>query len=257
MKVVFLAKHKRAAARALEHLVERGCEVAAVVAGPPDEHTVEAQRVDAVVERHGLRQAGEEELYDGSLGEVDLVVSYLFPRLIGPGLIELPRLACLNFHPAPLPDLRGLGGFNVAILEGRAEYGVSVHHVAETFDTGDIVEVERFPIDRERETAWSLDLKSQERLLVLFERTIERLLDGEELPREPQGDGRYVSREEFVALRVVRAGDSPEETGRRIRAFWYPPFEGAVLELEGRRYTLLDPPLLDELGRRLREGEVP
>jgi methionyl-tRNA formyltransferase len=257
VRVVFLAKHKRSAARALELLVERGCDVAAVVAGPPDAHTTEAQRVDAVAERHGLPLVDEEDLYRGSLEATDLVVSFLFPRLIRPELIELPRLACLNFHPAPLPDLRGLGGFNVAILEGRSDYGVSVHHVAETFDTGDIVEVERFAIDPERETAWSLDLRSQERLLGLFERTVQRLLDGDELGGEPQGDGRYVNREEFEALRVVHPGDPPEETARRIRAFWYPPFEGAVLELDGGRYTLVDGPLLDQLGRQLRAGEVP
>ncbi len=257
VRVVFLAKHKRSAARALEHLVERGCEVAAVVAGPVNEHTVDSQRVDVVAERHGLPQPGEEELYDGSLGEVDLVVSFLFPRLIRAPLIELPRTACLNFHPAPLPDLRGLGGLNVAILEQHGEYGVSAHHVSESFDTGDIVEVERFAIDPDRETAWSLDLKSQERLLALFERTIARLLEGEPLPREPQGEGRYVTAEEAEALRVVRPGDTPEDTARRIRAFWYPPYEGAVLELDGRRYTLLDEPLLEELGRRLREGEAP
>jgi methionyl-tRNA formyltransferase len=158
VKAVFLGKHKRSAALALDHLVETGWEVVAVVAGPPDEHTVEAQRVDLVAQRQGLRQATEEELYDTTLEGVDLVVSFLFPRRILPPLIELPRAACLNFHPAPLPDLRGLGGFNIAILEGRSEYGVSAHHVAETLDTGDLVEVELFPIDPDRETAWSLDL---------------------------------------------------------------------------------------------------
>ena len=257
MRVLFLTKHKRSAVRALDHLVERGCEVAAVVAGPLDEHTVEAQRVDLAAEGHGIQQADEEALYDGSLGEVDLVLSFLFPRVIRPSLIELPRVACLNFHPAPLPDLRGLGGFNVAILEGRAEYGVSAHHVAETLDTGDLVEVERFPIDPERETAWSLDLTSQERLVGLFGRVIDRVLAGEALAREPQGDGRYVSREEFEELRLVRPGDPPDLTARRIRAFWYPPFEGAVLDLDGRRYTLADPPLLEEVGRLLRQGDVP
>ena len=258
MKALFLAKHKRSAARALDLLVERGVEVVAVAAGPPDGHTAPAQRVDAVAERHGLRQVSHEQLYDGTLPQPDLVVSFLYPRRILSELIAVARVACLNFHPAPLPDLRGLGGFNVAILEGHAEYGVSAHHVAESYDVGDLVEVERFPIDPERETAWSLDLRSQERLLALFERVLDRLLAGEELPREPQGEGRYVNREEFEALRVVRPGDPPELTARRIRAFWYPPFEGAVLELEGGRYTLVDPPLLDELGRRLREGgEVP
>jgi methionyl-tRNA formyltransferase len=257
VRVVYLAKHKRSAARALEYLVESGCEVPAVVVGEPDDQTVGAQRVDLVAERHGLHRANDDDLYDGSIGEVDLVVSFLYPRLLRPALIELPRVACLNFHPAPLPDLRGLGGFNVAILEARREYGVSVHHVAETLDTGDLVEVDRFPIDPDAETAWSLDLKSQERLLGLFRRVIDGLLAGEDLPREPQGEGRYVTREEFEQLRIVRPGDPPQETARRIRAFWYPPFEGAVLELDGHRYTLVDEPLLAELGRRLREGEVP
>ena len=91
----------------------------------------------------------------------------------------------------------------------------------------------------------------------LFERVIDRALGDEELARKPQGEGRYVTREEFEALRLVRPGDAPEETARRIRAFWYPPFEGAVLELDGRRYTLIDEVLLAELGRQLREGEVP
>jgi methionyl-tRNA formyltransferase len=257
-----MGKHKRSAARALEHLVERGCEVATVVAPPPEEGTLDSQRVDLVAERHGLRQASDDDLYarieEGSLGGVDLVASFLFWKRIRAPLIELPRLGCLNFHPAPLPDLRGLGGFNIAILEGRPDYGVSVHFVEESLDTGDVVEVERFAIDPEHETAWSLDLKSQERLLGLFRRTIDRVLAGEELPRAPQGEGRYVGREEFESLRVVQPGDPPELTARRIRAFWYPPYDGAVLDLDGARYTLVDRRLLEELARRLRDsGEVP
>ena len=262
MRVVFLGKHKRSAARALQHLVDTGCEIVAVEAPEPDATTVEAQRVDLVAERHGLRMASDEELYAeaeaGSLGELDLVVSFLHPRLILEPLIELPRVACLNFHPAPLPELRGLGGFNVAILEGFAEYGVSAHHVAESFDTGDLVAVDRFPIDPGRETAWSLDLQSQERLLALFQRVIGMVLAGEELPRIPQGEGRYVARKEFEELRVVRPGDPPELTARRVRAFWYPPYEGAVLDVDGRRYTLADGAILEGVASRLRAaGEVP
>ena len=262
MRVVFLGKHKRSAARALEHLVESGCEVVAAEAPRPDATTVESQRVDLVAERHGVRMATDDELYaaaeDGSLGDLDLVVSFLHPRRILRPLIELPRVACLNFHPAPLPELRGLGGFNVAILEGFREYGVSAHHVAESFDTGDLVAVDRFPIDPDRETAWSLDLQSQDRLLELFKRVIGMAAAREELPRTPQGEGRYVARQEFEALRVVRPGDPPELTARRMRAFWYPPYEGAVLEVEGERYTLVDGAILEEVARRLRAaGEVP
>ena len=107
---------------------------------------------------------------------------------------------------------------------------MSCHFVDGTIDTGDLVEVERFPIDPDQETALSLDVLSQERLLALFQRVMSRALAGEELPREPQGEGRYVSREELEELRVVHPGDDLE---RKLRAFWYPPWPGAVIEVDG------------------------
>ncbi|MBN1529636.1 MAG: hypothetical protein JW895_11280, partial [Thermoleophilaceae bacterium] len=124
MRVVFMAKSKRSAARALAWLVERGCEVPAVVASEPDEWTLDEQRVDLVAREHGLALLSEPELYEaaGDLGEVDLVVSFLFWNRIREPLISLGRIGCINLHPAPLPDLRGVGGYNVALLEGRDEW---------------------------------------------------------------------------------------------------------------------------------------
>jgi methionyl-tRNA formyltransferase len=80
---------------------------------------------------------------------------------------------------------------------------------------------------------------------------IDRLLAGEELPREPQGPGHYVSREEFEELRVVRPGD---DLGRKLRAFWYPPYPGAVVEVDGRRLTLVDAMLLEEVAEAYRDA---
>jgi methionyl-tRNA formyltransferase len=257
MKAVFMGKNKRSAALALEHLVERGCEVLAVVAAEADPLTRPEQRLDLVAGRHGLPLVADEDLYAGSvdLAGVDLVISFLFWRRIREPLLSGPRIACLNFHPAPLPDLRGVGGYNVAILEGRGEWGVSAHVVDEQIDTGDLVAVERFPIDSGTATAFSLDLESQARLLELFRAVIDGLLAGGELPREPQGEGRYVSREELEELRVVRPGD---DVRRKVRAFWYPPHPGAVVELEGTRYTLVDEELLRRIAELHRDaGEVP
>ena len=257
MRIVFMAKSKRSAARALEWLVQRGCEVPAVVASEPDEWTADEQRVDLVAAAHDIPRLSEGELYGaaerGELGGVDLVVSFLFWNRIREPLISLGRLGCINLHPAPLPDLRGVGGYNVALLEGREQWGVSCHFVDEEIDTGDLVEVDHFPIDPGHETALSLDLLTQERLLELFRRVMERALAGEVLPREPQGQGRYVSRAELDELRMVRPGDDLE---RKLRAFWYPPWPGAVIQLEGRRLTLVDDRLLGELARAYRDSGV-
>lgn len=253
-----MGKNKRSAARALDWLAER-CEVAAVVAAEPDEWTREPQRLDLVAERRGLRLASDDELYaeieTGELADVDLVVSFLFWRRIRAPLIGLGRLGCLNFHPAPLPDLRGLGGYNIAVLEGRRDWGVSCHFVDEDFDTGDLVAVERFPIDPGSATAFSLDLESQERLLGLFQKVLGRALAGDELPREPQGEGRYVSWAEADALRRIQPGDDVE---RKLRAFWYPPWPGATLDVDGHELTLIDEQLLADTARAYRDaGRLP
>jgi len=250
-----MGKHKRSAARALEHLVERGWQVAAVVAPEQPGLAAPEQRLDLAASRHDIPLATDADLYAAlenpggghiDLANVDLVLSFLFWKRIRPPLIELGSVGCLNFHPSPLPDIRGLGGYNVAILEGLAEWGVSAHFVDEAFDTGDIVRVDRFAIDPDSETALSLDMVSQERLLAMFGEVVDQAAAQRELPRSPQGEGRYVTREEFEEMRRVRPGDPPELTERRMRAFWYPPHDGATIEVAGRTLTLVDRRLLEQ-----------
>jgi methionyl-tRNA formyltransferase len=246
-----MGKSKRSAVRALDWLVERGVEVPAVVAPEPEAQLHESQRLDLAARRLGLPLVAEDELYGSPPADVDVVVSFLFWNLIREPLISLGSVGCLNFHPAPLPDYRGVGGYNVAILEGLREWGVSCHFVDERFDTGDVVEVERFEIDPEAETAFSLDLKSQEHLVGLFERVMQSALDGGPLPREPQGEGRYLSRAEFDELRLVRPGD---DLSRKLRAFWYPPWPGATIEVDGRRLTVVDEQLLADAAAAYRDA---
>ena len=251
-----MGKNKRSAARALSHLADTAWDLTGVVAQEPGELSHPQQRLDLVAERHGLPLVSEDELYARAreLADVDLLVSFLFWNRIREPLISLPRLA-LNFHPAPLPEMRGVGGYNVAILEGWGEWGASAHVIEETLDTGDLVRVERFAIDPGRETAYSLDLRTQERLLAVFREVADAVRRGEALPRTPQGEGRYVSREEFEELRKVRPGDDLE---RKLRAFWYPPHPGATIEVDGRTLTLVDESLLAEAAAAYREaGRVP
>jgi methionyl-tRNA formyltransferase len=259
VRAILMGKHKRSAVGALEHLVRRGVEVVVVVAPPQPGGADETQRLDLAARRHGIELVGDEELYGraerGELADVDLVLSFLFWKRIRRPLIELGRVGCLNFHPAPLPDMRGMGGFNVAILEGFAEWGVSAHFVDEDFDTGDLVRVDRFPIDPAA-TALSLDIESQARLLALFEDVVDLARDGRELPREAQGTGRYVSRDEFEAMRRVPPDEDAATLERRIRAFWYPPYDGATVEVAGRVLSVVDRGLLAQVAEANRAAGI-
>jgi methionyl-tRNA formyltransferase len=250
-----MGKSKRSVVRALDLLVARGVDVVAVVAAEPDPWAREPQRLDLAARRHGLALLPEAELYAVPPGDVDLVMSFLYPRLIREPVLSLGRIGCLNLHPAPLPDFRGVGGYNVAVLERLREWGASCHFVDEHFDTGDLVEVERFPIDPDAHTAFSLDIETGQHLVGLFGRVLDRALAGEDLPRQPQGEGRYISGEDLEHLRAVRPGDDLE---RKLRAFWYPPYPGAVVEVDGRRLTLVDDALLAEVGDVYRDtGRLP
>jgi len=260
-----MGKHKRSVVGGLEHLLEAGWDVAAVVAPPPDDRAAPEQRLDLAAQRAKVPLVSDDDLYtaienpaDSSLdlADVDVVLSFLFWKRICKPLIDLGGLGCLNFHPAPLPEMRGIGGYNVAILEDWPEWGVSAHFVDEEFDTGDVVRADRFPIDRKRETALSLDFRSQQRLLDLFRWTVDQIGAGESLPRTSQSAGRYVTREEFESLRAVHPGDPPELTARRIRAFWYPPHDGATIEIDGQPVTLVDRGLLAEIAVAYRDAGV-
>jgi len=260
-----MGKHKRSVVGGLEHLLATGWEVVAVVAPPADDRASEMQRLDFAAERAGLPLVSDDDLYAAiadpagaavDLTAIDAVFSFLFWKRIRSPLIELGTKGCLNFHPAPLPDMRGLGGYNVAILEDWPEWGVSAHFVDGEFDTGELVRVDRFPIDRARETALSLDFRSQRKLLDLFRWTTDELAAGRKLQRTAQGGGRYVTRAEFEALRAVRLDDPPDLTARRIRAYWYPPHDGATLELDRQTVTLLDRGLLAEVAEAYRDAGV-
>jgi methionyl-tRNA formyltransferase len=64
-----------------------------------------------------------------------------------------------------------------------------------------------------------------------------------------------VDREELESLRHVRPGD---DLGRKLRAFWYPPYPGALVEVEGRDLTVVDERLLADAAEAYRNsGQVP
>jgi methionyl-tRNA formyltransferase len=250
--VVFLGKDKPTCVAALRYLVSSGVRVSAVV-GPLPNATAGSGQLRKVAASFGIPTSSDQRLYEQiagaqnhglNLSEVDLVISFLFWKRIKRPLIELGKMGCINFHPAPLPEFRGVGGYNLAIYEEHKSWGAAAHFVDETFDTGDLIRVDRFSIDPARETAFSLEQKTLIRMLHMFKELISGVLAGQALPRKPQSEGRYISKEEFERVRRITAEDTPDQVARKIRAFWYPPQQGAFIEIDGQEFTLVGEELL-------------
>lgn len=188
------------------------------------------------------------DIYDGEdvyksdvIENCDLLISNTYPKKIRSELISATKKYAINFHSAPLPQYRGTFGYNFAIFNGEKDYGVTAHFLSDKFDRGDIIEVKRFPVDCEKISLEELIELSNEHLLSLFISIIDKILRDEELERHVQNEreARYYSRSDFEELKKISFNDSTEVIDRKIRACWYPPYEGAYIELGGKRYALM------------------
>lgn len=76
----------------------------------------------------------------------ELVVVVAYGRLLPREILEAAPLGCINVHPSLLPKYRGSAPLNWPILNGDKETGVTIMHLVEAMDAGDIILQERTPL---------------------------------------------------------------------------------------------------------------
>ncbi|MDB3965386.1 formyltransferase family protein [Amylibacter sp.] len=184
------------------------------------------------------------ELKSGEL-TYDLGLSILYWRKLKEEFLTVPSKGVINFHPALLPDYKGTGGYNLAILEGLSEWGVSAHYVDTEIDTGELIKVHKFSIDKDNETVVSLEKASmrvlEDMVIDVFEAAINSVSF---LETTANTGGRYVSRLEMENMKKIVDGD---DVSRKIRAFWFPPYDGAYLDIGGEKFTLVNRMILKSI----------
>ena len=180
--------------------------------------------------------------------DIDLGISILYWRkLRGTLLFRESKHGCINFHPAILPDYKGCAGYNLAIIDGLFRWGSSCHYVDEGIDTGGILDVQEFDIDSDRETAFSLESKTLRVMEQQFKRMVKVILSSPNgrLSAFPNIGGRYVSRAQMEDLKQILPGENPDI---KSRAFWFPPYGGAWVEVNGQRVSVIPDCILRSLG---------
>jgi len=75
---------------------------------------------------------------------IDYIVLAGFLWLVPPALVEAYRGRIVNIHPALLPKFGGKGMYgervHCAVVEaGERESGITIHHVSELYDSGDVI----------------------------------------------------------------------------------------------------------------------
>lgn len=174
---------------ALETLIAQKCEIMRVFTCKTDNITEFNIRIKALAARNAIpctderiRREDLEHLRDEGC-ELFLCGGYyhLIPIIEG--------LPMVNIHPAYLPEGRGAWPMPVTILRGLPESGVTLHKMAATFDTGDILLQRAFPVAPDE------NLESfMEKLCALLPELVRELIS--DLPgvlarAVPQGAGSY------------------------------------------------------------------
>ncbi|MBT3407111.1 formyl transferase [Candidatus Woesearchaeota archaeon] len=255
IRAIFLGKNKPYVIKSLTHLIETGFTVTIVVC----ESNVNHKNCDLCKKANelGIIHCSDNELYSiiskqdsknqKLIKNIDVVISYLFWKKIKKSLITLPKIGCINFHPAPLPDFRGFSPYTFGILQNSSFWGVSAHFVDEEFDTGNLIKTSKFLINPKNETSFSLEQKSQKRLYFLFKEIVEILFNSKKLESIPQSNGQYFSKKDFEENREIVLEDSNEDIDKKIRAYWYPPFEGAYIKIKEKKLFIINKRILELL----------
>ncbi len=118
----------------------------------------------------------------------DVIVVAAYGKILPKEILELPAYGCINVHASLLPKFRGAAPINWAIISGEKETGVTIMQMDEGMDTGDILLMEKIPIENE-ETAGTLHDKLSHLGARLILETLKRLKDGTLKPRRQPEEG--------------------------------------------------------------------
>lgn len=77
----------------------------------------------------------------------ELIVVAAYGRVLPEEILNLPPKGCINVHSSLLPKYRGAAPINWAVVNGDAETGVTIMHMAKELDAGDIIGQVSTPID--------------------------------------------------------------------------------------------------------------
>jgi methionyl-tRNA formyltransferase len=173
-----------------------------------------ARRVRRTLSRSALL-LGRPELSDPVLRHVltsarpDVLLSWFWPKKIPADVLAIAPRGAFGVHPSLLPRHRGPDPTFWAILEGDTETGVTLHRLADEYDTGRIVAQQRVAITPEH-SAWGLAKALDRPSLALLVEAAAALARGESL--------------EGIAQDDALSSHAPQPSPEQLAIDWRQPF---------------------------------
>lgn len=168
--------------------------------------------------------------------EPELIVVAAYGRILPDEILAYPAKGCINVHSSLLPKYRGAAPINWAVLNGEAETGVTIMHMAHDLDAGDIIAQAATPIGAQ-ETAEELTRRLAKLGGELLAKTVAAIEAGAapRIPQDPAGVtlAPMLSKE----LSPMDFGRTARELDCQVRGLL--PWPAATAELGGVRCKVL------------------
>ena len=71
----------------------------------------------------------------------DIIFSIYYRKILSKEIIDLPKMGCINIHPAGLPQNRGPNPTYWMVRRGDVLAFTTIHYIDEGMDTGDIIDM--------------------------------------------------------------------------------------------------------------------
>ena len=244
----------------LARLIECGAQIVGVVTGQDKPrgrgHQMMPTPVKALALENGIPSYEPQTLRDESfmtlLGELspDLIVVVAYGKILPKSVLDFPALGCINLHVSLLPKYRGAAPMQRAVMAGESETGVTIMHMAEGLDTGDIILQESFPLTEDSDFEFVHDTSAKVGADLLV-RAIELMEEGR-APRLLQNDAQasYAPKieKEECHIDFTRSAKALSATVRGVT-----PIPMAYAYLGGRMLKLYRPRVVSGKGE---PGEV-
>lgn len=157
MRILFMGTPEFAVP-SLEALLHGGHQVCGVFCQPDrpvgrHQNQLQPPPVKECALAHGIPVFQPTKLRDGTaLTQIqalapELIVVAAYGRILPKEILDCPPKGCINVHSSLLPKYRGAAPINWAILNGEQETGVTIMHMAEALDAGDIIAQVSTPIE--------------------------------------------------------------------------------------------------------------
>ncbi len=171
--------------------------------------------------------------------ECDILYSVQYNKILKQVQIEKASQVAVNLHMAPLPEYRGSNQFSFAIIDGKKEFGTTLHIMDSRIDHGDILFQKRFAIP---DNCWVNNLYELtfDASLSLFKETLADIVSGNytatpQSALEEQYGTSLHYRDEINELKCIDINWDKEKINRYIRATSMPGFEPPYYLEDGKK----------------------